>query len=70
MFFRSEEHVDRWCKEMGVARGDVVSLQTMWRLAEVWYAGRLNIDWTPRTPDAIQGVFNDVGLTGDFWRVT
>ena len=69
LLFRSEEHVDRWCAERTVPRGATASLDQVWRLAGPWYADRLDLTWTPRTPDAMQRLLTDAGLVGEFWRV-
>jgi len=52
-----------------VTRGAVVPLEQVWRLSVPWYADRLDYDWTPRTPAAMERLLADAGLTGDFWRV-
>jgi hypothetical protein len=61
--------VDRWCGERQVTRGAVVPLEQVWRLSAPWYADRLDYDWTPRTPAAMERLLADAGLAGDFWRV-
>lgn len=50
-------------------RGATVSLEQIWRLAGPWYADRLDLGWTPRTPYAVQRLLTDAGLIGEFWRV-
>src|SRR5215218_5979941 len=32
LLFRSEEHVDRWCRQRGTERGGLVSLDQLWAL--------------------------------------
>jgi hypothetical protein len=61
--------VDRWCRDRQVARGAVVPLEQVWRLAMPWYADRLDYDWTPRTPAAMEHLFAEAGLTSDFWWI-
>jgi hypothetical protein len=61
--------VDRWCHERRVARGAIVPLEQVWRLAKPWYGDRLDYEWTPRTPAAMERLFADAGLTSDFWRL-
>jgi hypothetical protein len=46
-----------------------VPLEQVWRLAGPWYEDRLDEDWQPRKPDAMQRLLAGAGLTGDFWRV-
>jgi hypothetical protein len=52
-----------------VTEGELVSLDTLQELARRWYGDRLSPDWRPRTLEASQAILDDVGLTGDFWRL-
>jgi hypothetical protein len=67
--FRSEEHVDRWCRISGVSRGASFSLQQAWQLGRAWYADKLSPDWRRATPEEAEAAFAGIGLTGDFWRL-
>ena len=68
LLFRSEENVNRWCKERAVPRRPLVSLEQLWQLAVAWYANRLTVE--SRRPDAEEMVeiFASVGLTDSFWN--
>jgi hypothetical protein len=70
LLFRSEEHVDRWCKDGGHAKGGLLSLEQLWGLASTWYSDRLQPGWKRRTAAEAEEVFTTLGLTGDFWRLT
>ncbi len=67
LFFRSEDRVDAWCREQGLARRPLIRLDQLWQLALAWYAERL----TPaaRRPAAgeMRSIFARVGLEGPFW---
>jgi hypothetical protein len=67
--FRSEAHVDRWCRQRGIERGAVFSLETCWRLAQAWYSDRLSPEWRRRTPGEAEEVFTRLALIGDFWAL-
>lgn len=67
--FRSEEHVARWSEETGIPVGDVFSLDSLWRLAELWFADRLSPTWRRRTVDEANALFAEAGLAGAFWRL-
>ncbi len=67
--FRSDAHVDRWCRERRLPRGAVFAPERMWRLAEAWYADRLSPGWRRRTAEEAEDLFGRLGLTGDFWRL-
>ena len=61
--------MNRWCAERRVPRGGTVPVDRLWRLSRPWYADRLDEDWRPKTPEVIERLLADAGLTGDFWRV-
>jgi hypothetical protein len=65
--FRSEEHVDRWCRTRRIPRGACFSLEQAWQLGRAWYADRLSPDWRRATSAEAEDIFAGIGLTGDFW---
>ena len=69
LLFRSEEHVDRWCRSKGRTRGAVFTVEQMWTVAEEWFSRRLAPDWRRHTPEEAQALFARAGLVGDFWRL-
>ena len=69
LLFRSEEHVDRWCRDGGHAKSGLLTLEQLWGLASTWYRDRLALEWRRRTADEAEEVFASLGLTGEFWRL-
>ena len=67
MIYCSERCVADWLRVTGHSRGYVMSLQTLWRLAEHWYDGRLDSPYIRREPSAAAEYFRSVGLHGPFW---
>ena len=65
--FCSLDCVERWLSDTAQQRGYVMDLATLWRLAQGWYAGRLDRGYTRREPVAAAEYFRSVGLTGPFW---
>ena len=70
LLFRSEEHLETWLQERDATRGATLTMDQQWRLARTWYSDRADPDWRRRTPEQAQQVFADLGLTGDFWRLS
>ena len=70
LFFRSEEHVDRWCGQWRLERGAVLPLDLGWRLAQAWYGqDRREPSWRRRTLDETEALFGELGLTSEFWSL-
>jgi hypothetical protein len=67
LFFRSEEHVDQWCKTNRVTKRPLVSLDQLWQLAVTWYGNRLTIESRRPGPDEMVKIFSEIGLQGPFW---
>jgi hypothetical protein len=65
--FCSETCVDEWIARTGHAKGDVFSLEVLWRLASHWYDGRLARGYRRREPAAAKEYFRGAGLEGAFW---
>lgn len=70
LLFRSEEHVDRWCKLWGQPRGITFSAEQAWQLAKEWYgADRREPAWRRKTVDEAEAIFAQLGFASDFWRL-
>jgi hypothetical protein len=69
LLFRSEEHIDKWCAFRELARGAIMSVDQCWQLAYAWYSDKASPDWRRRSPDESEALFQEIGLTGDFWRL-
>ena len=52
-----------------VGEGEAVDVPTLKRLARRWYGDRLDPHWRPRTREQSQAILDEVGLTGEFWRL-
>jgi hypothetical protein len=65
--FCSEDCVEAWLKVTGSARGYVMDLGTLWRLAAHWYDGRLERGYIRREPSQAAAYLRGVGLSGSFW---
>jgi hypothetical protein len=68
LLFRSEEEVNRWCRETAEEYGEVVSVARVWKLAQLWYGNRMNPDYRGRTTAEAEEIFNTLGLTSAFWK--
>ena len=68
-FFRSEEHVRLFNEARGLKPGATISAAKMCELAHAWWDTRLAPDWRPRTRDENQAILEQLGLTGEFWRL-
>jgi hypothetical protein len=67
--FRSEEHVREWSTQSGIAPGATFGIESLWRLAQLWFHDRLSPRWRRRTIEEAHGIFAEAGLSGPFWRL-
>jgi Alkylmercury lyase len=65
--FCSEGCVQAWLTDTSHARGYVMDLATLWRLAAGWYSGRLDSPYQRKDPQSAAAYFRSVGLHGPFW---
>ena len=68
LLFRSEEHVERWCRKRGLPRRPLVTLDQLWELAQAWYASRLTPEARRPMGAEIREIFDRIGLRDPFWE--
>jgi hypothetical protein len=69
LLFRSEEHIDRWCRTRDMSRGGVLTPDQAWRLAQNWYKDKLKPDWRRHTLEEAEALLAEIGLTDPFWKL-
>jgi len=69
VYLRSEEHLTRWLDQTGHEPGDTFPATTMNALARRWWWTRLDPGWRPRAVEESQAILEELGLTGEFWRL-
>ena len=70
LLFRSEEHVRAWQAAHPGCTGAVSTPEQMWTLARAWDGRRLAPDWRRPPVAEAQDIFERIGLTGEFWRLS
>lgn len=67
LLFCDDACIDAWLTREGHAEGYRMDLETLWRFASGWYAGRLERGYRRREPSEAASYFRKVGLSGEFW---
>jgi hypothetical protein len=67
LFFRSEDLIDAWCQARATPRRPSVRMDQLWQLAVTWYSTRLTPESKRPAANEIRGIFEAIGLPGDFW---
>ena len=67
LFFRSEDHIQQWCRARGAAPNPAVRMDQLWHLAVTWYGTRLEETSRRPAPEEMRRIFESIGLEGDFW---
>jgi hypothetical protein len=70
LFFRGEEHVERWCQQWNLPRGAMLSLEQAWKLARAWFHDdRGAPQWQRPTVGEVEALFASLNLAGPFWQL-
>lgn len=67
LFFRSEEVLEIWLRDKQAEDGARLSIPQLWQLSQRWYHSRMSVEYRGRTVEEVQKIFEDLGLTGEFW---
>ena len=68
LFFRSEEALNAWLASHHAERGHVFTVPQMWQLSQRWYRDRMSPEYHGRSPEQVQAIFSEFGLTSGFWQ--
>jgi hypothetical protein len=68
LFFRSEEMLNRWLDSKNAVRGAVLSLAALWDLSQHWYRERMSPAYRGRAPGQVRKIFEEAGLTSEYWQ--
>ena len=66
LYFRSEEHVNKWCKKWNQPRGESFSLEKAFTLGKGFFGDRLKIR-RKKTTEETRALFDSLGFTASFW---
>ena len=69
LLFENEQHINRWCQEHRIQRGDIQSVEKIWEFSKVWYGNHLNPGWKKWTTVQAQEMFNRFDFTHDIWKL-
>ncbi|MBK9005514.1 MAG: hypothetical protein IPM31_00820 [Anaerolineae bacterium] len=70
LLFQSEEWIDKWCIRTNLARGEVLTINQVWKLSKLWYHNRLLLEYHGRSIQQVADVFRQAGLTSEFWYIS
>lgn len=46
-----------------------MTIEQAWRLAQAWYADKLEVTWRRKTAEEAEALFAAIGLSGAFWSL-
>lgn len=69
LIFKDENEINEWCKQHNKPKGEVLPIQQVWELAQIWYGNYLDKDFKRKTKEIAENMFEQVGLTSNFWKL-
>lgn len=69
LIFKNENEIDEWCKHHNKPKGEVLPIDQVWALAQIWYGNYLDTDFKRKTKEIAENMFEQVGLTSEFWKL-
>ncbi len=69
VIFRNEHEIDEWCRQHNKPKGEILPIEQVWQLAQIWYGNYLDTNFQRKTKEIAQEMFQQVGLTSTFWEL-
>jgi hypothetical protein len=67
--FRTQKDAWAWCHRHRYRRGALVPIQQVYALGRAWYGRHLDDNFAKWSLAEAQAIFDQVGLSGEFWRL-
>ncbi|KAK2729086.1 hypothetical protein CKAH01_10525 [Colletotrichum kahawae] len=65
--FGSQTQATEWCERYGFRYGEVMNLDTMWKLSKAWYENKASLDYDRFNAQEVTSLFQELGLVSEFW---
>ncbi|KAF4490098.1 hypothetical protein CGCF415_v012860 [Colletotrichum fructicola] len=65
--FGSQTQAAEWCERYGFRYGEVMNLDTMWKLSKAWYENKASHDYDRVDAQEVTDLFRELGLVSEFW---
>ncbi|KAF5523723.1 hypothetical protein CGCA056_v005650 [Colletotrichum aenigma] len=65
--FGSQTQAAEWCERYGFRYGEVMNLDTMWKLSKACYENKASNDYDRLDAQEVTDLFRELGLVSEFW---
>jgi hypothetical protein len=69
LFFSDPARVAAWCEHHGRPHGAVVAIETVAKLAELWFGDYASPDWRRKSAREAEAIFRAIELDQAFWAL-
>ena len=67
LVFKDEKQIDEWTERHNIPKGDIQSIDNVWKFAKKWYGNHLNPAWEKWTMQQAKEIFSEFNLTNRIW---
>jgi len=69
LIFENEQQVEEWTKKHNFPKGDVQSIEKIWKFSQKWYGNHANKDWKKWTIEEAKQIFREFELDHEIWNL-
>lgn len=69
LIFEDEEQISDWSARHNIPKGDIQSIEKIFKFSKKWYGNHLSPEWKKWTVDEAKLIFNDFELKGTTWHL-
>ncbi|KAA8651305.1 uncharacterized protein ATNIH1004_000186 [Aspergillus tanneri] len=66
--FPSKQEALEWPKKYGFYTGEIMTLENLWLLSKAWYHDKHTYEYERKTPAEVETLFNQLGMSSEFWK--
>ncbi|UCH65419.1 MAG: hypothetical protein JSW63_12575 [Ignavibacterium sp.] len=67
LVFKDENQIDLWTKRHNIPKGDIQTIDKIWKFSKKWYGNHLDPNWKKWTKKEAREIFLEFNLTHEVW---
>ncbi|KAJ0122508.1 alkylmercury lyase domain-containing protein [Diaporthe amygdali] len=63
----TRDEAEHYHERHGFGKGDVMDVETLWKLSVAWYGDKHTYEYARKTPEEVKDLYSSLGLVSSYW---
>ncbi|KAK2598254.1 hypothetical protein N8I77_011678 [Diaporthe amygdali] len=63
----TRDEAEHYHERHGFGKGDVMDVETLWKLSVAWYGDKHTYEYARKTPEEVKDLYSSLGMVSSYW---